>query len=234
MNDQLLGPGWDDRRIALIRALAGMVPGLGPIFAELIDQVLPNYRIERLEKFVEQWGQAIAALEQDHAEILKQLKTQNNVDLFEEGAFQSVRAVSDERIKRIARLVASGISEDEGRSIETKRLLRLLSEIDDQEIIVLMSYLDEYRGDRAFHQRHQNIFDIKRDFIGAPKENTEFNAMRNLMRIRLKNLGLLEINKNTTDKSIDTAVWSDLEMIKKHGAKVTPIGRLLLDRMGLI
>ena len=72
-------------------------------------------------------------------DVRSRLTDPENVNLFEEGAFQSVRALSNERKEYIANAVANGITGEAKDGLESKRLLNLLGELDDAEIIVLSS-----------------------------------------------------------------------------------------------
>jgi hypothetical protein len=99
-----LGPTGRDRAVALARAVAGMVPVVGPLIAELITEVVPGQRQERIEDWLRQLAQQLASVE--HATLLERLRKPENVALFEEGAYQAVRAISEERRQQIAELVA--------------------------------------------------------------------------------------------------------------------------------
>jgi hypothetical protein len=77
------------------------------------------------------------------------------VALFEEGAYQASRAFSEERRRQIAELVAGGIADERRDYLESRRVLRLLGELDDGEVVLLAGYLSpNWQGD--YWQRHAN------------------------------------------------------------------------------
>src|SRR5690348_12709636 len=62
----------------------------------------------------------------EESDLRSRLRDPENVDLFEEGTFQSIRALSRERKEYMAELVARRITGEEKEQIESKRLLNLL------------------------------------------------------------------------------------------------------------
>ena len=119
---------------ALVRGALGLIPGVGSIVTELVNEMVPDQRHERVRDYLVRHDQRLAAIEE--ADLWRRVREPENVDLFEEGAIQSARALSDERKAYIANLVASGIKGDEAERLQAKRLLRLLREVDDRQIIV--------------------------------------------------------------------------------------------------
>ena len=65
--------------------------------------------------------------------------------------------MSDERKAYIASIVANGLSGEEKDRLETKRLLSLLREIDDDQVIILTSYLQRHWNDEEFCERHDAV-----------------------------------------------------------------------------
>ena len=95
--------------------------------------------MDRLEDYVRRLSDSLGKLEE--REVRERMLEPENVDLFEDGAMASARALSDDKRERIARLVAYGISGDEQVRIEAKRLLQVITRLEDDQIIRLTSYL---------------------------------------------------------------------------------------------
>jgi hypothetical protein len=210
-----LGPTGRDRAVALARAVAGMVPVVGPLIAELITEVVPGQRQERIEDWLRQLAQQLASVE--HATLLERLRKPENVALFEEGAYQAVRAISEERRQQIAELVAGGIADDRGDYLESRRLLRLLGELDDAEVVLLAAYLPRYSLDPEHWQRHANLLPPSFSRRGLSREERWEVAIREAGLDQLLRLKLLEEG-----------------VTRGHsGVALTPLGRLLLRRIGL-
>jgi hypothetical protein len=178
-----------DRIVALSKGAVGMVPIAGPMLAELITTVIPNQRIERLEAYAGLLGEQLAAIGRE--QLKERIDAPDNVDLFEDGARQAVRALSDDRKAYIARLVATGISGNETTRLQSKRLLALLGEVDDDQIVVLTSYLHRHHGDEAFYQKHSAVLHPVVAAIGASQEQLDKSTVHQLARQQLVRLGLL-------------------------------------------
>ena len=88
---------------------------------------------------------SLKSLEQDEREAI--YKDPEKIDLIEEGAFQAARSTTVERIKAVAELVANGLEHAERNLIRRKRLLRLLGEIDDDQLVLFNAYGQSYGGD---------------------------------------------------------------------------------------
>jgi hypothetical protein len=135
-----------DRIAAIVRGTVSAAPFVGGLLAELVTAKIPNQRQERLTAYVRALAMRLSALEEDY--LSKAISDPENIELIEKGADASVRATSSERIKHITELVAGGISTDKVETIRNARLLDILNQIDDEEVIMLLNeakfYLIDY------------------------------------------------------------------------------------------
>jgi hypothetical protein len=112
------------------------VPGIGQALQEVVTALVPNQRTERFEKYL-----LYLSLELDALKIsLEALKKPENIDLIEDGAYQAVRALTDERKQYLARAVAKGIASEDQSKLKEKRILGLLSQLDDEQLMILAAY----------------------------------------------------------------------------------------------
>ncbi|MCY3931987.1 MAG: hypothetical protein OXH70_09725 [Acidobacteria bacterium] len=155
------------------------------------------------------------------------------MDLFEDGAVQAVRALSSERLEYIAALVARGLTAGERDAIEAKRLLKLLDEIDDDQVVTLRSKLQRHRRSEEFHERHGEVLAPVGAHLGSPREDLDRQAMYRLARRQLVDLGLLHQTFRRPKKGELPEFDEKTGMIKSHGTSLSPLGRLLLRRIGL-
>lgn len=124
-----LGGTWMDTSAALAKGGIGAIPIVGSILGEVVGLIIPNQRMDRIEAYLRHLSDRLASA--DAESLRAKFDDPEVVDLFEEGAVQSVRALSEERRAYITQLVANGITGDEKARIEAKRLLNLLEQIDD-------------------------------------------------------------------------------------------------------
>jgi uncharacterized protein (DUF2267 family) len=153
---------------------------VGPILAEVAGILIPNQRIDRLEAYLRLLGQRLDS--QDPDALSERLHNPERIDLFEEGAVQSLRAVSDERKEYIASVVSEGLSGEAKDCIQAKRLLRLLAQIDDDQIIILASHLPNNLDDGTFYARHQAVLRPYRRQLGGGRDLEAKIAMYELAR----------------------------------------------------
>lgn len=226
-----LGETWRDRSTALARGTIGMVPVAGAILAEIVEQIIPNQRLERLEAYVRFLNERLNTLPID--ELRERMQQAANIDLFEAGAHQAVRALSEERKRYIADVVASGIIGDDIGRLQAKRLLALLAEIDDEQIIILASNLRKHTHDPSFRERHRTTLTPKVATMGSNCEQLDEATLHEQARSHLIRLGLLRSRFKKPARGELPQFDEQTGMMKASYVELTSIGRMLLRLIGL-
>jgi hypothetical protein len=116
-----LGPTGRDRLVAVLRGVVGFAPLAGPALAELITEIIPNQRLGRIESYLRKLAERLEELEVVDAGAA--MREPESIDLFEDGASQAARALSEGRRDQLVRLVADGISGERRDYLESKRVL---------------------------------------------------------------------------------------------------------------
>ncbi len=196
-----------DALAIMAKGVLGAVPNIGPLMAEIAGAIIPNQRVNRIVRVVELLGRRVADLEQQR--VAERLNTPEGVDLLEDGFHQAARALSDDRLEYIANLLRSGITEEQARMAEKKRLMWLLGQLDDAEIILLIWYSGANEDD-DFNKRYWHVLDPVDYYGGMPDDETDRVSIRLSRTAHLHSLGLLEGRQESS------------------ASKVTPLGRLLL------
>lgn len=177
----------------LTTTLSAVAPLLGPLLAEVIKELIPGQRLDRIEKYVQILNSKLSRLSDEF--IRSHLINENFTDLLEDGLRQAAKSTSDDRREYIASVVATGIASETIDCIETKHLLRILGEINDIEVIWLRYYLVEtMNGDNEFRDKHANVLGLSSD---APERAKD--ALRWSYKEHLVQLGLLG-RKHKIDK----------------------------------
>ncbi len=148
---------------------------------------------------------------------------------------QASRAMSKERLDYIASLLKNSITDEELEHLEYKKLLSLLREINDAEVIWLKNYSHRSRsyGSKEyteFYETHKNILeparvkfdDASRQKI-AEKEAIQKNYKENLLR-----LNLLKENFKSIDKGKLPELDEKTGKMKASSVESSILGRLLL------
>lgn len=218
----------NDLMAKVTRSIVGAVPFAGQLLCELVEEVIPNQKIDRLIRFVEILDKKLSALEKKFIE--QEVQIEECADLFEEGLRQASRALSEERKEYIASLITNGLSSNDISYNESKHLLRILSEINDIEIIWLRFHLvPTIGGDEEFREKHRNILKPINATLTATQEIRDKEALQNSYIQHLVQLGLLK-NKYSSGLRFDS---TGEDILKVTGHEITPLGRLLLRQIGL-
>jgi hypothetical protein len=221
-----------DYAASAVRAVLGAAPFAGSLLAELAGTIVPNQRVDRIIKFLKVLEVRLSGLEQVY--VRSQLTNENFADLLEEGTRQAARSLSDERRAYIANLIGSSLSSEDIEYIESRRLLRILEEIDDIEIIWLRFYQeDAICGDEEFRDKHASILEPIVATLIDPPEVHDKEALQESHIEHLAQLGLLlhqyEADNATRMPRFDSFAGG----LKIRGYEISALGRLLLKFIGL-
>ncbi|USX28562.1 hypothetical protein NHH73_09875 [Oxalobacteraceae bacterium OTU3CINTB1] len=221
-----------DYVVSATKSALGMVPFAGSLLAELAGSIIPKQRMDRLIDYARKLEHRLSALDQDAIRI--KLSDENFTDLLEESARQAAQAITDERREYLAALLASGVSEDRVSFVESRHLLRLLSQINDIEVIWLRFYSHRtLNGDNEFRNKHAAILAPIRTTLGSDQETIDRKALQDNYTEHLVSLGLLtrplRIDSKTGGPEFDRIIKS----WKTEPTQTTLLGRLLLKYIGL-
>lgn len=217
---------------AIWKGALGGIPFAGSMIAEIVDQIIPEQRMTRLESYVRMLGERLSQL--DREAVAERAILPEAIDVFEDGAVQAARALSTQRIEYIARLVAGGMTGEERDATQAKRLLKLLAEIDDEQIILLANFLRKNLEDRAFQERHKDILRPAASLVDAPDDvRHRALAIHELALQQLLSLGLIKNQFDSGRRGRSPDFDPRTGTLKVTGQTLTPLGGILLDQLGL-
>jgi hypothetical protein len=204
-----LGVSGADVTAAFARSFLSIVPVLGQALQEVVTALVPNQRTERFEKYLLFLLQELELLKVS----VEALKKPENIDLIEDGAYQAVRALTDERKRLIAKAVAHGIASEEQSKIDQKRILNIVGDLDDEEIMILKAHASPHQDASL-----QKI--MPRPVTGAtPRHEAERAAFFDWSIAKLRRLSLLGTTQLGNHNSFEY---------------VTAIGRAVLRAIDLL
>lgn len=219
------GTAQSEITVALLRSLASYVPKFGPLLANLVGIAIPNQKMDRLITFTKVLGDRMKYIEEDVAKL--RMETPEFADLFEDGLIQASRALTDERRQNIAALLSKSLTNEDLEHVEEKKLLWLLGELNDAEVLTLKFYSLGLKAKQGFADLHKELF-APVDLSHAAPGNIDKKALRDSYRNRLLELGLLE----PLYKKPETGKVPEFDLktgrIKATDQKVTGLGKLLL------
>ena len=220
-----------DITVSITKGVIGAVPVVGPLIAEVIGNLIPNQRIDRIISFVKVLETKIQDLGVE--QVKAKFANPGFVDLLEDGFFQVARALTKERIEYIASVIKNSLSEEEIEYVEAKKLLWLLGELNDIEIIILRSYLLHPMEDQEFWEKHKSILDAPRAYMGAPKQDIDKSVIHKSYKEHLLRLGLTKSRFKRARRGELPEFDEKTGMMKCTGYEVTYLGRLLLQYIDL-
>lgn len=206
---------------AFIKGGIASVPLVGSFAVELLNVTIPNQRQERIEKLLTILSSKVFDIEPKQLE--EKFNSSDFIDIFEDILFQSVRATSSERLEYLASVVEYGLRREEIDYLQIKRLLEILKEINDVEVILLQSYKKKNRYNRDFEKNHSNIFDLSQL---EPDRGLEHKVMLENYNSNLINLGLV-------GKSRIVDNFSCKHSISESALWITKLGVMLLEKIGI-
>lgn len=203
-----------------------VVPGAGGFFGLLVGQIIPNQRADRLAEFATRLSRRLHIAEgavehlNEQFEALARSLSAEQIALFEDGAIAAARATSQDRIEGVAKIVAEGLSADDVKAIDQRRLLNLISDLSDEDIVVLTSYSYALGRDQGWRTRHKQTLQPIRAHMKSSAEDLDRSTLRDLRTNRLIALGVLQEKPSAGGKS----TYRDL----------SPLGRIVLRQLGVL
>ncbi|WGS19282.1 MULTISPECIES: hypothetical protein [unclassified Bradyrhizobium] len=224
-----LGAGGGDRTAAVVRSVMSNVPIFGQALCEIISDLIPNQRIERVERYLELLGRQLEEMKVSADKV----KEPENIDLIEDGAYQAVRALSDDRRRYLARAVATGIADDDAEKLKAKRILVLIGELDNGDMLLLESYntRNDPKSHREGYQKYQKLAP-ERPVIGSPPELIERWQLHAASLQKLERLALLN-NHIRVDHETGLPQFDRFSGEPEGCLSITALGVLVLTRVGL-
>ncbi|NKC15643.1 MAG: hypothetical protein GKR94_26640 [Gammaproteobacteria bacterium] len=191
-----------DRLVSAAKSAAGALPFIGTFVGEIIDSVIPEVRIERVVGFLKSLDERVGNLDDKLDRFQQSLKSEEGLDIFEEGVIQASRTVSEERKKRLAYLVVNSLASEELKYAESRKLLSIYNELTDPEIIWLIYYslnpvLGKGPHSEWVDQHPEVLKPISRE-MGAPQEQHERGALQDSYKLTLSRLSLTTEKGRTT------------------------------------
>lgn len=222
-----------DLMTSVAKSAVGTVPIAGSFLSELVGNLIPNQRIDRLTKYVMQLDARLSKIPIEKLKLLQE--NDDFIDLIEEGFVQASRAISDERRLYISSIISNGIKEETIELQQSKHLLKILQELNDVEIIWLRFYLvPTIGGDEGFRKKNDNVLKRIQAFLGADSETLIKSAIQNSYKEHLERLELIQkrikIDSKTGLPEFDRFSGKP----KTSYTDITTLGRLLLKQIGLI
>ena len=225
-----LGPDKKDIAVSLSKGALGAIPIVGPLVAEVVGTLIPNQRLDRIQQFLEELAERLQGVPQDKVE--SEFGKPEFVDLLEDGFYAAARALSQDRLKQIAALIAEGATRKDAEYIRYKKMLSLLNNLNDAEVLFLIMYGRLELGDEEFMNRHEDILYPKVAHSGSTQDEMAAAWTQQSYKTHLAELGVLHPRFQRPRRGELPEFDPETGMMKASGYELTRLGRMLLKYIG--
>ncbi|ASI90785.1 hypothetical protein [Vibrio mediterranei] len=192
-----------DKLVSVAKAASGALPFIGNAVAELLDNVVPNLRFERVVIFLKELDNRVSSIDDKLENFKKNLISEEGIDLLEEGMLQASRAINHQRKIRLASIMEKSLSSEELRYEESKKILNLFRDLTEPELIWLIYFSLRPTVGRGRHsewvEQHPDVLSPISRELSASLVQREKAALQDSYKETLLRLGLTETNGRTTN-----------------------------------
>ena len=217
-----------DKGVLLLKGITGAIPFIGPMIAEIVGEIIPKQRIDRMHELLHILNEKFSRLEISQEELSHKMKEEPYVNLLEEGMWQAARSSSSERKEYIASLLVSGLTDEALSDIQQGVLLSLLKELNDIEILKLYQYTRVARGDKEFQEKYQLMLAGPHAHMGSGTDTLDQSTIHNTYKEKLIRLNLLKREYKKPKRGESPEFDEKTGMIKEKSVSLTSLGRLFL------
>lgn len=217
----------------VLKGAAGTIPIVGGLIGEIVGNVIPNQRIDRIAQYVALLNIKLENLPNDLIEEL--CNNELFIDLIEESFIKASRAITDDRRRYVVNVVEQGMSNRDANINNSKYLLNLLSDLNDNEVIWLRYYHGKTMGERQeFQLKHPNILGRLQPTLGSNIDERRQAAIQESYTEHLDRLGLVERHIQMDKKTGLPKYDNFTNKPRVRYTEATVLGRALLESIGLI
>jgi len=215
-----------DIAVSIAKRIVGALPVVGALAAEVIGTFIPNQRIDRIENLLLRLDQKLASVGTE--DWKNKFQSPEFIDLLEDGMVQGSRALSDERRDYLASLLKNSLTQSDLDHFQQKRLLGLLSELNDIEVLLLQLFSLSGMLRQSFMNKHAEVLTPPRVVPSSPPEEIDRGAVYDSYKNHLVQLGLIRPKR----KAELPEFGEEPGMVRSHRYEATDLGRLLLRYIG--
>ena len=218
-----------DYAVSAAKGIVGAIPAVGPIFAEIIGEIVPNQRVDRIVSVLAELDKRLTAVE-------KASFTSNKyaLSLFEDGMYQAARSLSEERNKYIAIFLKGCASLEKDKFSIKKKLFYILEDLTDLDIEILVG-IEHHSGDIKYKltQRFLSYGDYNRL---DEAQKFEYDLAKEAWELHLSTLqrhGLIEPEYDKFDeREPNRHLDEKTGMPKIINYNVTGLGKVFIRSIG--
>ena len=231
LSDISLDTNSADITAIILKSTCKLAPVVGGFIGEIVGQLIPNQRINRVQQYSEILGKMFEELDETLLPIL--IANNNFIEFVEDSYYHAIRSATQKRMEQIAHIVFEGIKSRDTEFSERRHIFQILSQINDIEIIILGYFLyKKYGNSRKYQEKYPEIFE--REYYDYPEDSDQRDKSAILESYygHLTGLGLLVQNYSIDNKSVSDTK-NRISLVNPNGLSISRSGKLLLRYLNI-
>lgn len=226
MDKKDLNTNSTDIIVSGISAAVGIIPVAGGLMSEIVQNIIPNQREDRIVKFISDLSDELEKTKFSLEKLKLKFENQKYGTFTYNCLRDIVNDVYDEKIEYYRNLCVNAITNDEKNLIHCERILKILSELDYYEILYLKFYSDvSIAGTETMKEVTSKLgFDILKPnyYMSMSEDERDEETYKQITLNNLCNTGLLQREVKLVNNGR-----------REHiSYKITTLGRLILKKIG--
>jgi len=224
-----------DYFVSCTKSTLGIVPYVGTFLGEVIGNVIPNQRMDRVCKYLEILAEKIEEkLNQDQYKEITNDKSL--IMLFEKSIRFSSETDSLDKYVYYSEFIINSVKNKTVEQIQKERLLTILSELNEIEIILLISYglsltINQVKANE-FIEKNKQIIAPEPRYLSEPFEKCYAEKFNEQYNQNLEKLGIISYDLVYDRETKIPIVDEVAKKLERRGYVLTIIGKLLFDFIG--
>lgn len=219
-----------DRVVSVAKSVVGAIPAVGPMLSEIICEIVPNQRIDRIVAVLLELDKRLTKAEKQHFS-----SNSYAINLFEDGMIQAARSLSEKRNTYIAVFLKNcGDVNAEGYEIK-KKLFYILEELTDLDIEILIS-MEHGKSQQHEHRLMPKFVSVAQYDRFSDYEKYEHDSSKEAWELHLSTLrrhGLIEPEYDKYDPSDPTRhLDEETGLPRIMWYRVTGLGKVFIRSIG--
>ncbi len=223
MNNNDLNNNISDYSTAVLSGAVSAVPFVGGALAEIVNITIPNQRMDRVVKFVNELSIELKELGYEIEELKSKIDSKYCYGAYITNCLRTIsNEIYEEKINYYKKLCISGLTGDEKNLKHCERILQILGELDFYEIQYLRYYYDPRLSPTEMMKDAISKIGFELLF---PSYNLGMNE-NEIMEETYKTITLNNLEKNgLIEKKINLRT-------NKSKYEITTLGRMILKKIG--
>ncbi len=226
-----------DTFLGFAKAGINLIPLAGTFIAETVSNIIPNQRLDRVCKYLEIISKKISELSESEKVFRQLMDDKNILFLFEKSIKYSSETINENKYDYYAEFIISSVNDKTTEQMQKERMLDILSELNEIEIILLIYYslsmmtLAE-KEKNEFIQKNKAILFPRPQTMTEPVEKGYAYKFQQQYIENLEKFHLISRELEVDNRSQIPKIDPFSRRFETSSPRITTIGDLLINFIG--